>query len=428
MAGHQAIFGTLLLGDRLQDGWLGIEEGKVAYVQPAGFTPAPDAQQVNHSGKLITPGLIDAHVHANQTGVIASYGTALLDWLNTYTFPYEAQFANEELAHRHASFFLDELLAHGTTTACVFPTVHKVTADALFAEAYRRNMRLITGKVMMDRHCPDNLQDTVASAERDCRDLIERWHGKGRLHYAVTPRFAATSTPAQLQLCGELLAAHRQRGAAEGGPLFMQTHVAENHEEIAWIAQLFPKARSYLDVYASHGLLSPRSIFAHGIYLDNADRQALASSGASIAFCPSSNLFLGSGLFGHAQAHAAGVGVALASDVGGGTSLSMLATMHDAYKVCAMQGERLTAWQAFGLATHGAAQCLQLNHAIGRLAPGMDADFVVWDWATEPMQAQRQERATTDHEKLFALMMQGGRSNVRETWVAGTRAYAQPGR
>ena len=394
--------------------WLLIDAaGRIAAVQAE--APGDDWHKIDHSGRLLMPGFIDTHVHSPQVDVIASWGTELLDWLNTYTFPAEARHADPAFARAAAALFVDALLAHGSTAAVVFPTVHVASTEALFEAAQARGMRLIAGKVLMDRHAPDDLCDDVAQARIDCDALITRWHGRGRLAYAVTPRFAATSSEAQLAMAGQLLADHPG--------LYMQTHVAENRAEVAWIAELFPSARSYLDVYARHGLLNERAVLAHGIWLDDADRQALQASGAQIAFCPSSNLFLGSGLFGWAQAAAAGVAVSLASDVGGGTSLSMLRTLADGYKVQALAGQRLTAWALLHAATRGAAQALRLGDEIGSLNPGAMADLCLWDVAVGPVAQRRDSLARELHERLFAWVTLGDERNLAESWVAGVRRY-----
>ena len=394
--------------------WLLIDAaGRIAAVQAD--PPGDDWRKLDHSGRLLMPGFIDTHVHSPQVDVIASWGTELLDWLNTYTFPAEARHADPDFARAAAALFTDALLAHGSTAAVVFPTVHLASTEALFAAAQARGMRLIAGKVLMDRHAPDSLRDDVAQARRDCTALIEHWHGRGRLAYAVTPRFAATSSDAQLAMAGQLLADHPG--------LYMQTHVAENRAEVAWIAELFPTARSYLDVYARHGLLNPRAVLAHGIWLDDTDRQVLQRSGAQLAFCPSSNLFLGSGLFGWAEAAASGVAVSLASDVGGGTSLSMLRTLADGYKVQALAGQRITAWALLHAATRGAAQALGLGHEIGSLAPGTLADLCLWDVAVGAVATRRDSLARELHERLFAWMTLGDERNLAECWVAGVPRY-----
>jgi guanine deaminase len=391
------------------DHWLLIENGRIAGSQPE----EPDASwaKQDYAGRLILPGFIDTHVHCPQLDVIASYGTELLDWLNTYTFPAECRYADPAVARRGAARFLDALLAHGTTSAVVFPTVHKVSAEALFEEAQVRGMRLITGKVLMDRHAPEALRDDVAGAERDCIDLIQRFHGRERLAFAVTVRFAPTSTPAQLAMAGALCRADAS--------LYMQTHVAENRSEVEWVAKLFPDARSYLDVYAREGLLHPKAVLAHGIWLDAADRRVLADSGAQVAFCPSSNLFLGSGLFDWVAAREAGFAVSAASDVGGGTSLSMQRNLLDGYKVQAMAGQRLTAWAALHAATLGAAEGLGLQQEIGHFGVGTLADVCIWDWAHGPVAQARDEVVRGLHERVFAWMSLSDERNLVASYVAG---------
>jgi guanine deaminase len=409
---------TSLEGVRYRaDHWLLIDEqGRIAGAQ----AEAPDAgwQRIDHRGRLILPGFIDTHVHSPQLEVIASYGAELLDWLDSYTFPAERAYADPALAEAGSARFLDALLAHGTTAAVVFPTVHKASVDALFAAGEARGMRLVAGKCLMDRHAPDGLRDDVEGAERDCRALIERWHGRGRNAYALTVRFAPTSTPAQLAMAGRL--------AAADPSLYLQTHVAENRAEVRWVAELFPAARSYLDVYARAGLLHAKSVFAHGIWLDDADRAALHAVGAQIAHSPSSNLFLGSGLFDWRAAEAAGVAVSIASDVGGGTSLSMLRNCAYAYKVQAMAGQRLTAWKALHAATRGAARALGLEREIGSFDVGCAADVCVWDWAVGPVAARRIEVARELHERVFAWMTLGDERNLVETDLAGPRRV-EPG-
>ena len=392
------------------DHWLLIENGRIGGAQPA----APDEswERVDHRGRLILPGFIDTHVHMPQLDVIASYGTELLDWLETYTFPAELRYADPAHSRAGAALFLDALLAHGTTSAVVFATAHKVSAEALFEGAQARGMRIVTGKVLQDRHSPDGLRDDVLQAEQDCVELIQRWHGRDRLAYAVTVRFAPTSSPEQLAMAGAL--------CASDATLYMQTHVAENRAEVAWARELFPEARSYLDVYTRAGLMHPRSVLAHGIWLDDDDRAALRDSGAQIAHSPSSNLFLGSGLFDWRAALRAGAGVSLATDVGGGTSLSMIRTMADAYKVQALAGQRLTAWKALHTATLGAAQALSLAHEIGSLEPGHLADVCVWDWAVDPVGRRRMDVARSLHEKAFAWVTLADDRNLVEAYVAGT--------
>jgi guanine deaminase len=396
------------------DHWLLVDGGRIAGAQPE----APDMSWLRHDhrGRLLMPGFIDTHVHMPQLEVIASYGTELLHWLETYTFPAELRYADPAICAAGSSRFLDALLMHGTTAAVVFPTVHKASVDALFEAADERGMRLVAGKCLMDRNAPPGLTDTVDSAERDSTALIERWHGRGRLAYAHTVRFAPTSTDAQLALAGRLLAAHPGT--------YLQTHVAENRDELAWVAELFPDARSYLDVYARHGLIGARSVLAHGVWFDADDRALLGRAGAQIAHCPSSNLFLGSGLADWRALEDAGAAVSLASDVGGGTSLSMLRTMADAYKVQALRGVRLPAWKALHAATRGAAVALDLDHEIGSLDVGCMADLALWQYAVGPVATARDEAASSLHERVFALMTLGDERNLVSTFVAGRCLYA----
>ena len=391
------------------DHWLLIEHGGIAGVQLE--TPDASWRHEDHTGRLVLPGFIDTHVHMPQLDVIASYGTELLDWLDTYTFPAETRYADPAHAQAGATLFVDALLAHGTTAAVVFATSHKTSVDAVFEAARAHGMRMVSGKVLQDRHSPDGLRDDVRQAERDCIDLIDRWHGVDRLAYAVTVRFAPTSTPEQLAMAGALCRADAS--------LYMQTHVAENRAEVEWARELFPQARSYLDIYARAGLLHPRSVLAHGIWIDDLDRAALRAAGAQIAHSPSSNLFLGSGLFDWRAAAASGVAVSLATDVGGGTSLSMLRTMADAYKVQAMAGQRLTAWCALHAATLGAAQALGLAGEIGSFGIGRSADVCVWDWAAGPVAQRRLQVARSLHERAFAWITMADERNLVVACVAG---------
>jgi len=389
-----------------RDHWLLIEDGRIVGRQ----AHEPDASwaRKDHAGQLVLPGFIDTHVHCPQLEVIGSYGTELLDWLERYTFPSECAFADPARSRAGAEVFLDALLASGTTSAVVFATVHKTSAEALFDGAAARGMRLITGKVLMDRHAPDGLRDDVVHAERECTDLIQRFHGVGRLSYAVTVRFAPTSTPEQLAMAGALCRADAS--------LYMQTHVAENRAEVAWVAKLFPEARSYLDVYERVGLVHERAVLAHGIYLDAHDKVLIADRGAQVAHCPSSNLFLGSGLF---DWPGSAFNVSLASDVGGGTTLSLPRNMLDAYKVQALRSERLTAWTALHAATRGAAEALQLGGEIGGLSVGQTADICVWDWAKGPVAEARDAVARELHERVFAWMTLADDRNLAACYVAG---------
>jgi guanine deaminase len=392
------------------DHWLLIDErGVILGAQTE--EPVAGFERLDRRGHLLMPGFLDSHVHSAQLGVLASYGSTLLDWLETYTFPHESRFADEAFAAAEAERFLDALLAQGTTAAMVFPTVHEVAADALFRAADARGMRLISGKILMDRHAPSSLCDSVIDGRRATESLIQRWHGRGRLSYAITPRFAPTSTPEQLAMAGQW--------CRDDPTLYMQTHVAENTAEVQWVRELFPQARSYLDVYDQAGLLHPRSVLAHGIWLDEADRAVLQARGASIAHCPTSNLFLGSGLFDWQQARAQQVGVSVASDVGGGTSLNLLRNLVGAYQIQAMRGERLTAWCALDAVTRGAAQTWRLGHEIGSLEAGCVADLCLWRWGVDAVSNERIASARSLHEKVFAWMTLCDERALAQVWVAG---------
>lgn len=400
------------------DGVLLVEQGRITAVAAAehmaqqGF----DVSRCEHlPDRLIMPGFIDSHIHCPQLDVMASYGEQLLDWLNRYTFPAEMKFADPDYAAAMSELFLDRLLAAGTTTALAYATVHAHAADALFSAAAKRNLRLAAGRVMMDRNAPQALSDTAAQGEQDCRQLIETWHGKNRLHYALTPRFAPTSSPEQLAAAGRLY--------QDYDGLFLQTHLSENLAELAWIKELYPAAKHYLDVYDSAGLLGPRSVFGHGIHLCDDEVQRLADTGSSIAFCPSSNLFLGSGLLDMARLEAAGVGVSIATDVGGGTSFSQLRTTADAYSVLQLQGQSLHPYTAFYALTLGNARSLHLDDHIGNFAVGKEADFVVLDLSPDDLQARRQSQTQTLAEQLFALMILGDERNVARTYAMGECLY-----
>jgi guanine deaminase len=402
--------------EHIEDGLLIVEDGHVEQVGAAADLLAGlggDMPVEDYSEKLIVPGLIDCHVHCPQVDIIASYGEQLLDWLNKYAYPAEMQFADEDHAREVADFFLDELLRNGTTTAAVFATVHPHSADTLFAAAEERNMRLVGGKVLMDEHCPDALRDDPVSGYEDSKALIEKWHGRGRLGYAITPRFALTSSEAQLEAAGRL--------AAEFPDTWIHTHLAENREEVDEIARQFAWSRSYLDVYDHFGLLRERSVYAHCLHLDADDRALMAEKGGAGAFCPTSNLFLGSGMFDLHSMVDSGIRIGLATDVGGGTSMSLLRTMSEAYKILHIQGQPLPASRALYLATLGAAQALYLDEHIGNFAPGKEADFIVLDTGAAHITARRAAAAKTLDELLFALIFLGDDRNVAATYLCGNR-------
>ena len=400
-----------------EDGILLIENGKVAQVGAAAeLLPKLAGVEVQHyRDALITPGFIDTHIHYPQTGMIASYGEQLLDWLETYTFPTEQQFADKAHASDVAAIFLKELLRNGTTTALVFGSVHPQSVDAFFEQADKLNLRMIAGKVLMDRNAPDYLTDTAETGYAESKALIERWHGKGRLHYAVTPRFAPTSTPQQLELAGKLL--------GEYPDLYMHTHLSENRKEIEWVKALFPERKGYLDVYDHHRLIGPRAVFAHGVHLCDEECQRLAETGSAGAFCPTSNLFLGSGLFDLNKLEAHGVRVGLGTDVGAGTSFSQLQSLNEAYKVMQLQGKKLDPFKSLYLATLGGANALYLDDRLGNFLPGKDADFLVLDYNATPLISYRMQQARSLEERLFALTMLGDDRAVKETFAAGVSVH-----
>lgn len=397
------------------DGLLIVEDGYVAALGDAkqmlgGL--ADDIELTEHSGKLIVPGFIDCHVHFPQVDIIASHGEQLLDWLARYAYPAEEAFADAEHAHAVAGFFVDELLRNGTTTALVFPSVHPQSVDAIFKAADKRGMRLLSGKVLMDENCPEALRDDPESAYADSRQLIEKWHGKNRLGYAITPRFAVTSSEAQLKAAGKL--------AREFPDVHVHTHLAENHDEVELVAKKFPWSRSYLDVYEQLGLVRERSVFAHCLHLDDQDREQLAKLGAAIAFCPTSNLFLGSGLFDLRAARDLCIRTGVGTDVGGGTSLNMFRTLSEAYKVLQLQGQSLPGSRALYLATLGAANALYLDDRIGNFITGKEADFVVLDYSASSITRRRLSHCQDITQKLFALIMLGDDRSIAETYVMGT--------
>lgn len=402
----------------IEDGLLLVEKG---YVRETGDAEtllpklSADVRIVDHRGRLIIPGMIDCHVHFPQIDIIASYGEQLLDWLKEYAFPVEQKFGDAGHAAEVAKFFVSELLRNGTTTALVFATVHPQSADAIFDEALTHNMRLIAGKVLMDKNCPKALRDDARSAYADSLRLIRKWHGKGRLSYAITPRFAMTSSEGQLAEAGRL--------ASEYPDVYVHTHLAENSDEVSLIAKQFSWSRSYLDVYEHFGLVRERSVFAHCLHLDDQDRRSMAGNGAAIAFCPTSNLFLGSGLFDLGAAREKSIRVGLGTDVGGGTSLSMLRTASEAYKVLHLQDQTLPPFGALYLATLGAARALYLDDRIGNFAEGKEADFIVLDSNASSITSRRLKTSGDIAETLFALIMLGDDRCVAATYLMGKMAH-----
>lgn len=398
------------------DGAVLVRAGRIAAVgsHPAvSAQAAPDVAVADHRPHLVLPGFIDAHIHMPQMQVIASYGAELLDWLNDYTFPEETRFSDAQHGRRIARLFLDEVLRHGTTTVAAYCSVHKASAEAFFEESHARDMLNIAGKVMMDRNAPEKLRDTPQTGYDDTKALIAAWHGRGRQLYAITPRFAITSSPQQMEMAGAL--------AAEHPDCHVQTHLSENHAEIRWTEELYPQAKDYTDVYARYGLMGRKSLFGHCIHLSEREADAMAEAGAVAVFCPTSNLFLGSGLFDYQRYRRRDkrLRVATATDVGGGTNYSMLRTMDEAYKVIALKGEKLNPLQSFWQLTRGNAEALSIADRVGTLEPGTDADIVVLDAGATPAMAVRRERVETLAQELFLLQTLGDDRAVAAVYVSG---------
>lgn len=402
-----------------EDGAVLVRDGKIvatgAY-DAVGKQAGSDVETVDHRPHLILPGFIDAHLHYPQMQVIASYGAELLDWLSTYTFPEESKFRDAQHGRRIARLFLDEVIRHGTTTVAAYCSVHRSSAEAFFEESHARNMLNIAGKVMMDRNAPEAVLDTPQSSYDDTKALIAQWHGKGRQLYAITPRFAITSTPAQMEMAQAL--------AVEHPDCHIQTHLSENHAEIRWTEELYPDAIDYTDVYARYGLLGRKTLLGHCIHLSEREADAMSNAGSVAVFCPTSNLFLGSGLFDYQRyrKRPKPLHVATATDVGGGTNYSMLRTMDEAYKVIALQGEKLNPLQSFWQLTRGNAEALSIADRAGTLEVGTDADIVVLDSAATPAMALRMETVKSLSEELFLLQTLGDDRAVREVYVAGRKA------
>jgi len=404
----------------VEDGLVIIHEGKIQWFGPwqEGQSRLPTNAELQHyPDQLIVPGFIDTHIHFPQTEMVGAYGEQLLEWLNTYTFPTEIQFQDASYSEKIAEFFVQELLKNGTTTALVFCTVHPESVDALFNAATTRNMRLIAGKVLMDRHAPEALTDTAETAYIDSKALIEKWHGQGRNLYAITPRFAPTSTPKQLQKAGQL--------KAEYPDVYVHTHLSENKNEIAWVKELFPEREGYLDVYHHYGLTGSKSVFAHCVHLEDKEWDCMHQTDSAIAFCPTSNLFLGSGLFPLKKTWDKGVKVGLGTDIGAGTSFNQLQTLNEAYKVQQLQGEKLSAFEALYHATLGGAKALSLDDRLGNFNIGKEADFVVLNLNATALQQLRQSRAKNIEDAFFALTMLGDDRNIAATYVYGAAVYVK---
>ncbi|MFS2326015.1 guanine deaminase [Brucella sp. H1_1004] len=404
----------------IEDGAVLVENGRIARLGDYADVSAGvghDVAVADHRPHLILPGFIDTHIHYPQTQVIASYAANLLEWLNTYTFVAEQKFADEQHAEFIAERFLDELIRHGTTTAVAYCSVHPQSVDAYFRASQHRNMRMLGGKVMMDRNAPPALCDTAKSGYDDSKQLIARWNGKGRLDYVITPRFAITSTPQQLEASQALAIEHPE--------CFIQTHLSENHEEIEFTKSLYPNAPDYLGIYEQYGLLGQKTLLGHSIHLEEREVKVMAETGSVAVFCPTSNLFLGSGLFDRDRLKASGVRMAVATDVGGGTSFSMLRTLDEGYKVLQLRGNRLNPFQSFYMMTLGNARALSMEDKIGTLDEGTEADIVVLDSsATSPMRLRMAAGATLEQE-LFLLQTLGDDRAIVETYVAGKPLKAE---
>jgi guanine deaminase len=398
------------------DGAVLLADGVIAAVGTANQLRKAHPQAVEtHYGDdhLICPGFVDAHVHYPQTGIIASWGKRLIDWLNDYTFPEEMRLSDTAYAQEVATRYLDLTRAHGTTTVASYCTIHPHSADALFSAAATRNQRIVAGKTCMDRNAPEGLRDTAQSAYDDSKALIERWHGTGRATYAITPRFSPTSTPDQLAALGALWGEHPD--------CLMQTHLSEQTDEVAWVRDLFPQARDYLDTYEAHGLLGDRAVFGHAIYLEPREIDRIAETGAALVHCPTSNTFIGSGLFDMAALATRNIPIGLATDTGGGSSFSMLRTMAAAYEIGQLRGTPLHAAQLIWLATAGSAITLHMGDNIGSLSTGYEADVTVLDLSSTPAIAQRQAQAKDAWESLFATIMMGDDRAIADVWIAGAR-------
>jgi guanine deaminase len=398
----------------IENGTLLIENGHVVACGHAHSVDVPDdTDRYDLSSKLIVPGFVDTHIHYPQVDIVASYGTQLLDWLERYTFPEESRYGDPQIGQATASFFLDELLRNGTTTALVFGSVHPESVDAFFTEAATRRLRMICGKVMMDRNAPENLLDTPESSLTDSQRLIDQWHGKGRLGYAVTPRFAPTSSPEQLAMARRLL--------DDNPNVHLHTHMAENADECNWVSELFPDAQDYRAVSEKYDLVRKRSVFAHSIHLSENAWGRLAKADAAVAHCPCSNLFIGSGLFNLRDAQKYNVKVGLGTDVGGGDSFSLLRAVNEAYKIQQLQKHTLTPEHAFYLTTLGGAKALDLDSHIGNFEVGKEADFLVIDEQATPILSRRTRSQSHWKDRLFTLLMLGDDRSIEQTWIMGKR-------
>jgi len=406
----------------IEDGILIVKNGKIESLTDYCNIDKKYLQKIkliDYSGYVIMPGFIDAHIHYPQSEMIASFGEQLMEWLNNYVFPTERKFSSYEYSKKTSDFFLDTLLRNGTTTAMVFSTVHETSANALFESSKQRNMRMITGKVLMDRNAPDYLLDTPESSYIESKRLINKWHNRGRLSYALTPRFAATSTEAQLEIVSEL--------KKEFPDTYLQTHLSENVDEVKFVKELYPWSRDYTNVYEKFDLLGEKSIFAHAIHLSDTEFQTLRDSNSIVTWCPTSNHFLGSGSFNLGKAKKYDLRVSIGTDVGGGSSFSMLQTLKSAYKTVAQQRLKLSALRSLYRATLGNAKALSLEDKIGNFELGKEADFIVVDMESTPFLKYRMKFTETLEDKLFCLCILGDDRNIKATYIYGNLMHTKDG-
>ena len=396
-----------------------MEGGKITQVGRAqDILPSLDGVEIKHyTDSIIIPGFIDSHVHYPQTEIIGAYGEQLLDWLNNYTFIAEQGFKNKEHASEVAKVFLKEQFRNGVTSSTVYCTVFPQSVDAIFEEAEKYDMRIMAGKVCMDRNAPEALLDTPQRAYDESSALIKKWHNKGRAEYVITPRFVPTSTPEQMEMMQAL--------AVENPDMLIQSHVSENVNEVAWVKDLCPKAKDYTDAYAQYGLVRPRAIYGHGIHLTDLELSVFSETGAAVAHCPTSNFFLGSGCLNVKKLRDKNrpVHVGLATDLGAGTSFSMLQTMNEAYKAAQINGTPYTSLHSFYLASRGTAEALGLQDKIGTIAVGMEADLTVLNLKSTPIIDYRMKYAKDLEEALFIQMTLGDDRAIAATYVAGKEVY-----
>ena len=407
--------GTEAMAEHESSGAVYILDGQIADVGPRDrvLKAHPKAQVRPYGDKLIMAGFVDAHVHFPQTAMIASWGKRLIDWLNSYTFPEEMKFSDPEYAAEIAARYLNLSTAHGTTSMCSYATIHPESVEAFFNEAQKRGQRVIAGKTCMDRNAPDGLRDTAQSAYDDSKSLLQKWQNVDRISYAITPRFSPTSTPEQLEAMGALWAEHPE--------CLMQTHLSEQTDEVAWVKELFPTARDYLDTYEQFGLLGKGGLYGHAIYLEEREKARLREVDGTLIHCPTSNTFIGSGLFDIAGLIADGHRIGLATDTGGGSSFSMLRTMAAAYEIGQLRGVPLHSSQLLWLATQGSARALHMDDKIGNLAVGLEADLIILDLASTPAIAQRHAMANDIWEAIFPTIMMGDDRAIHEVWIGGKK-------